>query len=174
MVFMSFLYARVSNGFCEIEVIALFLSVIAKETGIWLLLLTGHKNMIYTTVFVAGLLIGGCKHKPEPSPGKAADYIKPIPGPSDPVPAETAGKGEVLIGYSDCYTCHKEDKRSVGPAFADIAKRYPVNKAYIGYLAKKIIKGGSGSWGNAVMTPHPDLSTDDTKIMVSYILSLRK
>lgn len=80
----------------------------------------------------------------------------------------------MLIGYSDCYTCHKEDQRSVGPAFKDIAKRYPVNQAYIEYLAKKIIQGGSGSWGNAVMTPHAQLSFDDVEIMVSYILSLRE
>lgn len=45
---------------------------------------------------------------------KKIDYIKEIPGKNDSIPAKIAEKGEVLIAYSDCYTCHKEDQRSVG------------------------------------------------------------
>ncbi|WP_300602677.1 c-type cytochrome [Niabella sp.] len=124
--------------------------------------------------FVILLCISGCNDEPKQATRKSFDYIKAIPGPSDPVLPEIASKGQVLIGYSDCYSCHKEDRRSVGPAFKDIAKRYPVNEAYIDYLAKKIISGGSGSWGAAVMTPHPQLSAENAKTMVSYILSLRE
>ena len=76
--------------------------------------------------------------------------------------------------YSDCHTCHKEDQRSVGPAFKDIAKRYPVNKVYIEMLAQKVIIGGSRNWGYAVMDPHPKLSLEDAKMMVTYILSMKK
>jgi len=79
----------------------------------------------------------------------------------------------VLISYSDCYTCHKIDQRSVGPSFKDIAKRYPVNKVYIDMLAYKVIVGGSGSWGYPAMDPHPKLSHEDAKLMVTYILSLK-
>ncbi|MCH5600583.1 c-type cytochrome [Niabella ginsengisoli] len=104
---------------------------------------------------------------------KSIDYIKQIPGKDDSIPVKIAQKGKVLISYSDCFTCHKEDERSVGPAFKDIAKRYPANKAYIDYLAKKIITGGSRSWGYPVMTPHSELSMDDAKMMVTYILSIK-
>jgi hypothetical protein len=55
------------------------------------------------------------------------DYIHRIQVTSDSIPAEIAGRGEVLTSYSDCYTCHKIDERSMGPAFKDIAKRYPTN-----------------------------------------------
>ncbi len=120
------------------------------------------------------LSISACSNEPKQVPPKTFDYIKPIPGPSEHVPPEIASKGQVLVGYSDCYSCHKEDKRSVGPAFKDIAKRYPVNEAYKDYLSKKIINGGSGSWGAAVMIPHPKLSLENAKAMVSYILSLRQ
>src|SRR5688572_25491004 len=54
---------------------------------------------------------------------KKVDYIKQIPGVNDTIPAAVAQKGEVLISYSDCYTCHKADQKLVGPAFKDIAKR---------------------------------------------------
>ena len=116
-----------------------------------------------------------CDSKPEPkNTRKEIDYIKPIPGKSENIPAEVAQKGEVLIAYSDCYTCHKKDQRSAGPAFKDISKRYPVNKAYIDVLARKVIMGGSGNWGSPIMDSHPKLSFEDAKMMVTYILSLKK
>jgi cytochrome c len=116
-----------------------------------------------------------CDNKPkQKNSRKTIDYIKQIPGINDSIPVEVAEKGEVLIGYSDCYTCHKEDQRSVGPAFRDIAKRYPVNKVYIEMLAHKVIIGGGGSWDSAIMDPHPELSFEDAKMMVTYILSRKK
>lgn len=102
------------------------------------------------------------------------DYIRKIPGESNPIPLEAAQQGEVLIAYSDCYTCHKEDKDSVGPAFKDIAERYPAQPVYIDLLAQKVISGGKGSWGNATMSAHPQVSTAEARLMVSYILSFKK
>ena len=116
-----------------------------------------------------------CNNKPEQKTvRKSIDYIREIPGVNDSIPADVAEKGKVLIAYSDCYTCHKINERSVGPAFDDIAKRYPANKVYIEMLAQKVIMGGSRSWGYPVMSPHPKLSFEEAKIMVSYILSLKK
>ena len=105
---------------------------------------------------------------------KPVDYIRQIPGIDDSIPAEIAEKGKVLIGYSDCYVCHKKDQRSAGPAFEDIAKRYPANKVYIEMLAQKVIIGGKGNWGSAVMDPHPKLSLEDARMMVTYILSMEE
>ncbi len=116
-----------------------------------------------------------CNNKPEQkSVRKPIDYIRAIPGVNDSIPAEIAEKGKVLIAYSDCYTCHKINERSVGPAFKDIAKRYPVNKVYIEMLAQKVIMGGSRSWGYPIMTPHPKLKLEEARIMVSYILSMKE
>ena len=123
----------------------------------------------------ATFYLPGCNNEPEQkNTRKTVDYIRRIPGISDSIPAEVAQKGDVLISYSDCYTCHKEAERSVGPAFKDIAKRYPVNKVYIEMLAQKVIIGGSRSWGYPVMDPHPKLSLEDAKMMVTYILSMKK
>jgi cytochrome c len=110
------------------------------------------------------------KEKKPPAKG----YIKPIAGKSEPIPPEESAKGQVLIAYSDCYTCHTVDKRSKGPAFKDIAKRYPANDGYINLLARKIIVGGSGAWGYPVMAPHPDISVENATLMVKYILSLKE
>ena len=117
----------------------------------------------------------GCDNKPEENNGrKKIGSIKQIPGRNDSIPVEIAKKGEVLIAYSDCHTCHKEHEKSVGPAFKDIAKRYPVNKVYIEMLAQKVIVGGSGIWGSPIMDSHPKLSFENAKLMVSYILSKKK
>jgi cytochrome c len=100
------------------------------------------------------------------------NYIRKIPGEDDPVPQHILSKGEVLIAYSGCYDCHKLDKKSKGPAFTSIAKRYPIQPPYRDLLARKIISGGFGSWGNPVMAPHPHISMEDAQTMVYYILSL--
>lgn len=125
------------------------------------------------------VLVFSCQGK-EPSkeniiPPKVGmrDYIKPIPGENEVFDTEIIRKGEVLIAYSDCYDCHKEESRAKGPAFQDIAKRYPANKIYIGHLARKIISGGTGAWGYPVMNPHPQIEKEDAKAMATFILSLR-
>ena len=116
-----------------------------------------------------------CKEKPKQEQRrKTVDYIRPVPGTNDIIPAEIAQKGKVLISYADCYICHKEDETSAGPAFQDVAKRYPANKVFIEMLAQKVIAGGSGSWGTAMVDAHPKLSVEDARTMVSYILSMKK
>jgi cytochrome c len=81
-------------------------------------------------------------------------------------------KGKQLITQSDCLTCHKEKEKVVGPAYIDVAKKYEDNDKNLDYLADKIIKGGSGNWGEIPMTPHPAISKDDAKEMAKYVLSL--
>lgn len=102
------------------------------------------------------------------------DYIRKIPGENDTIPEKVVQKGEVLIAYSDCYTCHSRTKRAKGPSFEDIAERYPIQQAYINMLAYRVIAGGNGAWGSPVMDPHPTLDHESAKIMVSYILSLKE
>lgn len=125
-------------------------------------------------LFLSSFCLVACNNPEVENHRKRIDYIREIPGKNDTIPVAISQKGEVLIAYSDCYTCHKEDKRSMGPAFIDIAKRYPVQRVYIDMLAQKVISGGSGVWGHAVMSPHLKVSNEDAKIMVNYILSLKE
>ena len=82
-------------------------------------------------------------------------------------------KGLALVGKSDCFTCHKVVDKSTGPAYEEVAAKYPDNQAVIDSLAHKVIKGGSGNWGTVPMTPHPTISEADAKAMVKYVLSLK-
>jgi cytochrome c len=84
-----------------------------------------------------------------------------------------AGKGAQLVAASDCGSCHRENEKLLGPAYHDVALKYTNNDANVTMLAKKVISGGKGNWGDIAMTPHPGLSEGDAKEMVRYVLSLR-
>lgn len=82
--------------------------------------------------------------------------------------------GELLIVKSDCVGCHQKENKMVGPAYIDVAAKYPATDENITMLANKIIKGGKGVWGTVPMTPHTKITEDEAKTMVKYILSLKK
>lgn len=83
-------------------------------------------------------------------------------------------KGLELIAKSDCLTCHKVEEKAIGPAYRDVANKYTNDDQTVKMLADKIIKGGSGVWGQIPMTPHPALSPEDAQQMVKYVLLLKK
>lgn len=80
--------------------------------------------------------------------------------------------GKSLMEGSDCKACHQVDKKSVGPAFMEVAKRYQGDKDAPGKLVSKVIAGGGGVWGDHAMNAHPQLSKDDATEIVKYVLSL--
>lgn len=83
-------------------------------------------------------------------------------------------KGLEMIGALDCTACHRINEKVLGPSYVEVAQKYEATEANIDTLASKVIKGGSGVWGNVQqMTPHPALSMDSARTMVRYILSLR-
>jgi cytochrome c len=80
--------------------------------------------------------------------------------------------GESLVKASDCKTCHHSTNKIIGPSHTDVAKKYEFTKANVEMLAQKIIKGGSGVWGQVPMSPHVDISQADAEKMARYVLSL--
>ncbi|GAB3543028.1 PQQ-dependent sugar dehydrogenase [Spirosoma fluminis] len=80
--------------------------------------------------------------------------------------------GQKLMAESDCPACHTLNSTSVGPAYQRIAQKYKGDQGAVGRLARKVISGGSGVWGEASMSAHPQFSVDDASAMVKYILNL--
>jgi cytochrome c len=112
--------------------------------------------------------IGGAKEE-APAAAAPADAAA-----AAPVAAAAPGKdGKALIEASDCRTCHKDDAKLIGPAYKEVAAKYPSNEANIKTLAEKIIKGGQGNWGEIPMAGHPNVSQEDAEAMVKYILSMK-
>ncbi|AZA54258.1 c-type cytochrome [Chryseobacterium sp. G0201] len=87
-------------------------------------------------------------------------------------PAKTNLSGDQIIETLDCSGCHSVNERMIGPSYKEIAEKY--SEKDIELLASKIIEGGSGVWGGVPMSPHPQVSKEDAKKMVEYILSQKK
>lgn len=84
-------------------------------------------------------------------------------------------KGLELASKSDCFTCHQVDDKLTGPSYRDVANKYAgMPDTIVTHLANKVISGGSGVWGEIMMTPHPALSQGDAEAIVKYILLLKK
>jgi len=74
----------------------------------------------------------------------------------------------------DCKSCHKLDEKSIGPSYTDVAKKYSNDNSASEYLVNKIIRGGSGVWGEVAMPAHADLGRSAAQLIVTYIRSLAK
>jgi len=86
--------------------------------------------------------------------------------------ADLIAQGQALVDASDCKTCHHPTNKIIGPSHTDVAKKYEFTKENVGYLANKIINGGSGVWGEIPMSPHAGMSLGDAEKMSMYVLSL--
>ena len=78
-----------------------------------------------------------------------------------------------LVAKSDCFTCHKLRETLVGPAYADVAKKYPNSPETVDTLSNRILHGSQGIWGPAQMLAHTSITKADAEKMVKYILLLK-
>ena len=85
--------------------------------------------------------------------------------------AADAEKAKALAQSKNCLACHAIDKKLVGPAYTEIAKKYKGNKDAEAMLMKKVINGGGGVWGTIPMPPNP-VKEDEAKLLVQWVLSL--
>jgi len=83
-----------------------------------------------------------------------------------------AQASETLLKKYNCTACHAVDKKLVGPAYKDVAKKYKGQKDAAAKLAAKVKKGGSGVWGPIPMPPNAAVPDADLKKMADYILAL--
>jgi len=82
-----------------------------------------------------------------------------------------------LAKKSGCLACHTVEKKVVGPAWKDVAKRYTGQKDARSKLINKVKKGGKGNWTEVTkgipMPPYsPRVSDQDIETLVDFILKL--
>ena len=99
----------------------------------------------------------------------SAQYVKE--GAASGGAATAAETGRKLIEGSDCLSCHQLTRKSIGPPYADVARKYK-DSAVTARLVRKIREGGSGVWGNVAMPAHPALTDEQATAMLAYIMSL--
>ena len=76
-----------------------------------------------------------------------------------------------LAKKSNCMSCHAVDKKVVGPAYQDVAKKYAGQKDAEAKLVAKVKAGGKGVWGEIPMPPNAAVKDDDIKTLVKWILA---
>jgi cytochrome c len=78
-----------------------------------------------------------------------------------------------LAKQKNCLACHTIDKKLVGPAYKDVAKKYENDKDALARLSKKVREGGVGVWGQIPMPAEPQVNEAESVILVKWILSLK-
>lgn len=116
-----------------------------------------------------GFFLFSCSKKETSSIPDLSNFTaEPSAAPSNNSVDETTKKegnknlpGYALITGSDCLSCHKDTEKLVGPSYAEVAAKYSEKDLEV--LADRIVKGGSGNWGQVPMAPHPNISKEDAK-----------
>jgi cytochrome c len=137
------------------------------------------KQLIGIVSLLALAACGGNSGGSQPSSSDSAASITKVQDSANATAEKgaehTGHPGYAIMLQNDCKTCHTPDAPSTGPSFAMIAARYDSTKAgTVEHLAKKVISGGKGSWGETPMTPHPALSEQDAETLVRYVLSYKQ
>jgi len=130
---------------------------------------------VLIAAFALSLLASCGSNDSSSSTGEKKDSAAAKPAENDLSSNPDYQKGLAIEASMDCATCHKIDEKVQGPSFQDIAAKYGgMPDTIVAHLAKKIIGGGSGVWGDILMIPHPQLSQDSAEAIVKYILLLKK
>ena len=78
-----------------------------------------------------------------------------------------------LATSKNCMACHAVDKKLVGPAYKDVAKKYAGDAKAADMLAAKIIKGGSGVFGAIPMPANPQVNEAEAKKLAAWVLATK-
>ena len=68
-------------------------------------------------------------------------------------------------------SCHALDRKLVGPAFKDVAAKYAGDKTATDKLVVKVMQGGVGVWGSVPMSANPQVTEDEAKQLVTWVLA---
>jgi cytochrome c len=84
--------------------------------------------------------------------------------------ASPAFASSELAQKNACLACHAVDKKMVGPAYQDVARKYAGQKDAEAALVRSIKAGGAGKWGSVPMPPQAALSDGDAHKLAAWIL----
>jgi len=85
-----------------------------------------------------------------------------------------AQANEALAKKHMCTTCHVvKGAKTIGPSYADVAKKYAGQKDAEAKLADKVKKGGQGVWGQVPMPPNAAVPDADLMALVKWVLTVK-
>ena len=94
----------------------------------------------------------------------------PVEAPAKPAAQarSDAAAPSALLDQHACTACHGIERRLIGPAFQEVAKKYAALGDAVAYLAGKIKSGGSGVWGALPMPPQT-ISDEDARAIAQWL-----
>lgn len=78
-----------------------------------------------------------------------------------------------LAKAKNCMACHAVANKIVGPSYKDVAVKYAGQKDAEDKLVKKVMKGGSGTWGSIPMPANTQVNEAEARTLVKWVLSLK-
>jgi cytochrome c len=75
-----------------------------------------------------------------------------------------------LAQKNACMACHAPDRKLVGPAYQEVAKKYAGDKEALAKLTASIRAGGAGKWGPVPMPAQPNLSDADAQALAAWVM----
>ena len=84
---------------------------------------------------------------------------------------QAAWADEALIKSKACIACHSVEKKIVGPAFKDIAKKRRDEPDAVQLLSEHIRKGSRGVYGPVPMPPNTRVNEAEAKQLAEWILT---
>ena len=76
-----------------------------------------------------------------------------------------------LAKAKNCIACHATASKVIGPSYKDVAKKYEGQKDAEDKLVQKVMKGGTGVWGSAVMPANTQVTEAEARALVKWVLS---
>lgn len=94
--------------------------------------------------------------------------VKPALGSTENNPAYDIAK------KNSCLACHSVDKKIIGPAFQDIARKYQYSENAEQFLLNRVRYGGAGVWGVVAMPANKNISDQDAQQLIQWVLQQNK
>jgi len=80
---------------------------------------------------------------------------------------------QALATAKNCMACHAIDKKVVGPAYKDVAKKYAGDSKAAAMLTTKVMKGGAGVWGPVPMPANVQVNEAEAHKLVAWVLAMK-
>lgn len=85
-------------------------------------------------------------------------------------PAASVVNPAAIVQKNACMSCHAVDRKVVGPAFKDVAKKYKNTPEADKLLIGRVKGGGKNVWSPVPMPPNPQVKEEDLKVIVKWVL----
>ncbi len=128
------------------------------------------RHVVAGAALLSAILILSCEKKEE-KPGEVQQ--KAPAEVTEEAKTEKMGGAYALADKKGCFACHDVDRKKVGPAYIEVAKRYAGKENALEQLVESITKGSMGKWGSIPMTPQP-VTQEEARELAQWILSLKE